>query len=502
MELSTKESQSVVRRGFPELAASETPSLKDRPAEARSIRSSLEEAATGTWPTILSLVAGDCIGGGLVLAVLCGASAWGLGEISRIGTGFGVAFPALLGLLALSGSYRARFRHPAKEMKQLFGVVGLMGSAAVLTTVLLTARLEVRAAVVASALLAGLVLPVSRVCTRVLCSRFSWWGVPTVVVNCGGGIEDLVDTLDRWPELGLRTVAVLDEAGLQKDTGHFQGKPALAPYLAKAFDIPTLIVSLPEAASGERAKDLAHYTKFFDRVLRVNGNGKRVLWTTGHPETGLRGDGVCQAASTVGMQGLKRAIDLVFAMAILVALAPLFLTIALLIRIDSEGPIFYRQERLGKRGCTFTLLKFRSMYTDAERRLENVLASDPERRREYEKYHKLRDDPRVTPIGEILRQYSLDELPQLINVLTGEMSLVGPRAYMPSELSDMKGLEEVILQTPPGVTGLWQVSGRNQLTFEARIDLDVHYVQNWSLWLDLYLLVRTVPTVVMKEGAA
>jgi lipopolysaccharide/colanic/teichoic acid biosynthesis glycosyltransferase len=157
---------------------------------------------------------------------------------------------------------------------------------------------------------------------------------------------------------------------------------------------------------------------------------------------------------------------------------------------------------MGADGQIFTLLKFRSMYSDADERLEEVLASDPERREEYETYHKLEDDPRVTPVGDMLREYSLDELPQLINVVRGDMSLIGPRAYMPSELPKMKGLEKVILQTPPGVTGLWQVSGRNELSFDERVDLDVHYVQNWSMWLDLYLLVRTLPTVVTGEGAA
>jgi lipopolysaccharide/colanic/teichoic acid biosynthesis glycosyltransferase len=152
-------------------------------------------------------------------------------------------------------------------------------------------------------------------------------------------------------------------------------------------------------------------------------------------------------------------------------------------------------------GRIFTIFKFRSMYCDADERLADVLDADPERRREYERYHKLEDDPRVTPIGRILRDYSLDELPQLLNVVLGNMSLVGPRAYLPAELEDMRGLEKVILQTPPGVTGLWQVSGRNNLPFDRRVNLDVHYVQNWSVWLDLYLIARTLPTVVTGEGA-
>jgi Undecaprenyl-phosphate galactose phosphotransferase WbaP len=259
---------------------------------------------------------------------------------------------------------------------------------------------------------------------------------------------------------------------------------------------------MPGHAHAGRAKRLAHYSKFFDHVFHIGRIDAPVFWNTGRSGEGLRGHRVDNAASSAAAQGLKRTVDLLVGGAALVLLAPVFVTIAVLIQLDSEGPVFFRQERMGKGGEIFTLLKFRSMYRDADERLQQVLEADPERRREYETYHKLQDDPRVTPMGRLLRAYSLDELPQLLNVVRGDMSLIGPRAYMPGELPDMKGLETVILQTPPGVTGLWQVSGRNQLPFEDRVDLDVHYVQNWSLWLDLYLLVRTVPTVLKGEGAA
>jgi lipopolysaccharide/colanic/teichoic acid biosynthesis glycosyltransferase len=142
------------------------------------------------------------------------------------------------------------------------------------------------------------------------------------------------------------------------------------------------------------------------------------------------------------------------------------------------------------------------MYEDADARLADILEADPVLRREYDRYHKLQDDPRVTRIGKLLRRYSLDELPQILNVLRGDMSLVGPRAYMPSELQKMSGLARTVLQSPPGMTGLWQVSGRNELSFSDRVSLDVHYIQNWSPWLDLYLLVRTGPVVLSGEGAA
>jgi lipopolysaccharide/colanic/teichoic acid biosynthesis glycosyltransferase len=176
--------------------------------------------------------------------------------------------------------------------------------------------------------------------------------------------------------------------------------------------------------------------------------------------------------------------------------------IALMIRMDTPGPVFYRQYRMGRDGRCFPVLKFRTMRVDADRVLAEVLDARPALRREYEQYHKLADDPRVTTIGRVLRRYSLDELPQLWNVLRGDMSLVGPRAYMPSELPKMKGLAAAVLQTPPGITGLWQVSGRNHLSFAHRVDLDVHYIQNWTPWLDWYIFIRTFPVVFAGDGAS
>ena len=168
---------------------------------------------------------------------------------------------------------------------------------------------------------------------------------------------------------------------------------------------------------------------------------------------------------------------------------------------DSEGPVFFSQERLGRDGRCFRILKFRTMHVGAHKRLREVLESDPAAREEYELYAKLKDDPRITRVGRFLRQCSLDELPQLFNVLRGQMSLVGPRAYLPEELPRMVGKHRSILHVTPGITGLWQVSGRNELPFAMRLDLDLRYVRNWSVSLDLYLLARTLPTVLLRRGA-
>lgn len=185
----------------------------------------------------------------------------------------------------------------------------------------------------------------------------------------------------------------------------------------------------------------------------------------------------------------------------LLALSPLFLYIAYRIRKDSAGPVLFKQPRLGLNGREFEIIKFRSMYLDAEERLQHILDADPVLRAEFEIFHKLRDDPRVTPVGRLLRRWSLDELPQLINVVRGEMNLVGPRAYLPAERSRMKDSYSVILSRKPGLTGLWQVSGRNDLSFCERVKLEQWYVENRTPGLDASIILKTFGVIVAGKGA-
>jgi len=503
MELSTTASDSEIRERLPDMAPRADDEASRGTIQLRAVQKQLGDPATGRWGMLATLVVGDAVGGLLLLGVVQ-AAAGGVGpEIGQpVGPLFAVLLLALLGALGLSGFYRSRFVHPALEMKEMTLAVGMMAGAAVLTSGFLAADSGTVLLVGIGGGVGTVLIPLMRIFARVIGARFEWWGAPAVVVSFGERGEEILDTLQRWPEIGLRPVGWLTDVEEDVASGRAERDPERAPSLARSFDIPYAIVSLPQRAHPDRAKLLAHYSKFFDCVFSVSRVDSPVVWTTGRSGDGLRGYRVCNAASSTASQRLKRVVDLLGATTLLVLLAPLLVTLAVLIRFDSEGPVFYRQKRIGKGGQLFTLLKFRSMYEDADERLNEVLEADPQRRREYEKYHKLRDDPRVTPIGTVLRRFSLDELPQLLNVIRGDMSLVGPRAYIPSELPDMKGLENVILQTPPGVTGLWQVSGRNQLGFERRIDMDVHYVQNWSIWLDVYLLVRTIPTVLTGEGAA
>jgi undecaprenyl-phosphate galactose phosphotransferase len=188
-----------------------------------------------------------------------------------------------------------------------------------------------------------------------------------------------------------------------------------------------------------------------------------------------------------------------------IIILPIFIFIHLIIsffiKLDSKGKIFFKQKRLGKDSKVFEVYKYRTMYENGDDILKKYLQNNPDEIKYYQKYHKYKNDPRITKIGKILRATSLDELPQIINVLKNEMSLVGPRPYMIEEENFLQESKNFILKVKPGITGLWQVSGRNNLTFQERNDLEVWYIKNWSLWADIVILIKTIKVVLLKVGA-
>ena len=209
----------------------------------------------------------------------------------------------------------------------------------------------------------------------------------------------------------------------------------------------------------------------------------------------------CNRLMLPGSRLSKRLLDLFLLLVTLPISLPIMLTLAALIKLTSTGPVFFRQARIGEGGHVFYAYKFRTMRPDAAELLEKYLRDHPELRRQWEDDHKLKDDPRITTIGRFLRKVSLDELPQLLNVLKGEMSLVGPRPIVKAEVERYGASFQLYASVLPGITGLWQVSGRNDVSYEERIGFDEFYVRNWSLWLDLYILLRTIRVVICREGA-
>jgi Undecaprenyl-phosphate galactose phosphotransferase WbaP len=198
---------------------------------------------------------------------------------------------------------------------------------------------------------------------------------------------------------------------------------------------------------------------------------------------------------------VKRTVDLLVATTILLLSMPVIIGVAVLVKLTSPGPVIYGHKRIGVHGQPFNTWKFRTMYSDSENVLREYLKRDPAARTEWDRDYKLRYDPRVTPIGAFLRKWSLDELPQLWNVLKGEMSMVGPRPIVTDEISKYGDVFKLYKAVKPGLTGLWQVSGRNDVTYEDRVWLDQYYIRNWSPWMDLYIVPQTVVAMLRRTGA-
>lgn len=393
-------------------------------------------------------------------------------------------------------------------------------------------------------LVSVLLVPIGRGVLRGRLSKRPWWGLPVVVFGAGRVGRAVVSTLQSRAQLGLRPVAILDDdpekqgsvrvawgendiiieavrAENDEDVEEFEtpstrfaleqfseveGVPVvggleLAPILAQRLGIRSAVVAMPEMDSAAVLGVIERYADGYINVLVIPD-----LFNLAHfgaPTKylgGVLGIEVQRQLLLKWPRAAKRAMDIAFTVVGGVLLLPILFALGIWVRLDSAGPVFHRQKRLGQDGVRFPALKFRTMYVDAEQRLQELLAKDAKLRAEYEEFHKLTNDPRVSRAGRFIRKYSLDELPQLWNVLVGDMSLVGPRPYLEREIPDMDQKENIILRVKPGITGIWQVTYRNASSFEQRVQLDVEYVRSWSPWLDIYVLARTVPVVLGGTG--
>ena len=197
----------------------------------------------------------------------------------------------------------------------------------------------------------------------------------------------------------------------------------------------------------------------------------------------------------------KRAFDIVFGIVGILMLIPISIVAFIAIKLEDGGNAMFTQKRIGYKGKKIMIYKFRTMIKDAEKKLEELMKENPSIREEYLKNKKLENDPRITKIGNILRKTSLDEFPQFINVIKGEMSIVGPRPYLEREKEDMGDKYDSVILTKPGITGLWQASGRSELEFSERLVLDQYYIRNWTLWFDIVIILKTIKAVFNKTGA-
>jgi undecaprenyl-phosphate galactose phosphotransferase len=361
----------------------------------------------------------------------------------------------------------------------------------------------------------ALLVPLVRLAVKHVLMGLGAWRRPTVVVGIGPNALDAALALESEALLGFEVVA-------------FVAPPAAAPggaapaYLEvagkrlpvlRAAPYPDLLpghLGRPHVVVALELDELARCGAYVERLNLHYGDvdvvspmrglplaGTHVTHFFSHDVLSLR---LYNNLARPWPRRLKRAFDLAVGGLLFVLLAPLFALLSWQVARTGR-PVFYRHRRIGKGGREFACLKFRTMVPEAEAVLAAHLAARPEALLEWERDHKLKDDPRITRIGAWLRRTSLDELPQLINVLRGEMSLVGPRPVVAEELARYGDNIVYYVESTPGLTGLWQVSGRNDVSYDTRVAFDRHYVENWSLFEDVRIIVKTVPAVWMSRGS-
>ena len=358
-------------------------------------------------------------------------------------------------------------------------------------------------------LFAAMLIPLVRGSVRHHLSKRDWWGEPVIVVGGGMQGQAIYRYYDRIRNRGLRPIGVVDAGSVEPPA-----TPEMAadiPYLGSIRRLPRIArrrgvrwcIIAPGGCDGMDMDEVLRYSRNLPNAILLQSQySLPSLWSSPRECAGVMGVHVRDHLRNPLAMIIKRATSVTLAATALLILSPVFLIIALMIRIADPGPVFFGHTRVGRGGRKFKVWKFRSMMIDGQEVFDRYLEENPDARQEWIEVQKLKDDPRVLkPIGAILRKTSLDELPQLWNVLKGDMALVGPRPIGQEEAERYREMFPLYLRVTPGVTGLWQVSGRNDTSYDERVRLDSYYVSNWSIWLDAYIMVRTVRTMLRREGA-
>lgn len=327
--------------------------------------------------------------------------------------------------------------------------------------------------------------------------------VPALLVGANAEGRLLAEQLAGWETSGLELIGVItDDEEIGKEI--WEGVPVLGTLadiekISKEHSIQEIILATSALDRVEMLDIFKQYGVSNSISLRLSSGLYEII------TTGLQVKEIAYVPlvgiDKVQMKGVDRFLKILLNYAVtipvLLLLSPFLVLIALMIKIDSRGPIIHHRRVMGLNRSQFDAFKFRTMRTDGD----EILSTHSDLKAELEDTHKLKNDPRITQVGRFLRKYSLDELPQLFNVLRGEMSLVGPRMISPPEMEKFNQWGFNLLTVKPGITGLWQVSGRSDVTYEERVRLDMYYIRNWTIWLDLYLLLQTLPAVLKSKGA-
>jgi Undecaprenyl-phosphate galactose phosphotransferase WbaP len=395
---------------------------------------------------------------------------------------------------------------PAEEMKRFF-----LGSILAYGGIIMSRFVDSgiwdsrNTAFLISCVFSTIILLTARSVTHWFLHKTRLGGIPAVIFGSGATGKMVANCLKSSIRTGYIPVLFLDDNPAGEN--EVNGIPVihditLGSEIVKRYNIKMAIVAMPELEAAKLKHLLnTHVSAFRYNVIIPNFFNISSIWMSVRDFSGVLGIDTSNKLKLFWNLGIKRFLDLcVVIIGGLIAL-PFLLLIALLIKITSRGPVLYKQKRLGMNGKHFFTYKFRSMYIDAEQQLQKILDTDPGAKKEWEEKFKLQKDPRITGIGKFLRRTSIDEMPQLLNIIKGEMSLVGPRPIVDAEMEKYGEDYLRVFSVKPGLTGLWQVSGRSDADYEDRVAYDTYYLQSWSVWLDLWIIFKTFGVVLVGRGA-
>jgi len=422
-------------------------------------------------------------------------------------------WPAGVGLVAVNAMirlYQGNFFYPGAALSAVEELRRTFFSVSILYLILLTWLFSFRAGGLYSRLvvfisygLLILLIPVGRWLIRSVMKHYGISNIRAILAGAGHSGEMMARELQRERQSGLLPIGFLDDDEYKQHTQVADlpvlGTLADAARVAAELRISYIIVCLPLAQLMDKLRELS---RFYQHILVVpTSDMLSVAWLYPYEFNGYLGLEIRNQLLLPGPRIWKWMLECGMAFAAIVLLAPVLAVLAVLVKLTSAGPIFYCANRVGRHGIPIKVYKFRTMYVNADDRLEQILAEDPRKACEWHEKFKLSHDPRVTPLGRFLRRTSLDELPQLWNVLKGDMAMIGPRPIVETEKAYYGEHYEMFTRVKPGITGLWQVSGRSDTTYERRIILDMYYIMNWSVWLDYFIFLKTLKEVLFCRGA-
>ena len=350
--------------------------------------------------------------------------------------------------------------------------------------------------------------PVSRFSMRRICAPFRWWGERVIVIGSSQHGRMVCEFLKLHPQRGLKLLGVVDQRysdywGKEFDHVPFLGTVDRLVGICRSNQCHWVIAAVADKTDEEVRTVLTQGCLIPNLVVLNSRLAMPTIWAEASDVAGLSGIHIRDRLLYPFQRILKRLIDVVLSACLIAIFMPVMLLIGACIWFKSPGPAVFRHKgRICRGGRTFGALKIRTMVRNADEALRKHLADNPDAMEEWKRDHKLRNDPRIIPgIGSFIRRTSLDELPQLWNVLIGDMSLVGPRPIVENEVNKYHEIYPLYERVRPGMTGIWQVSGRNNTSYEDRVRLDHYYIRNWSFWLDYFILLRTIRTVMLREGS-